>query len=46
MDIKNIIYLTLREVRDQGWDLIDQFTNYDDFKVVDDVYRAIKDELY
>lgn len=43
--IESIIYLTLREVRDQGWDLIDEFTNGDEEKAIKMVYEAIKEEL-
>lgn len=44
-DIEQIIYLTLIEVRDQGWDLIDEFTNGDDQKAINMVYKSIKDEI-
>ena len=29
MNVKGVIELTLREVRNQGWDLIDEYTNGD-----------------
>lgn len=45
MKVKEIIELTLREVRDQGWDLIDEYTYGDTEKAVKMVYDAIKDEL-
>lgn len=44
-NIEAIIYLTLREVRNQGWDLIDEFTNGDEEKAIKMVYEAIKEEL-
>ena len=44
-NIKEIINLTLREVRDQGWDLIDEFVNGNEDKAVDMVYKAIEEEL-
>lgn len=44
-NIESIIYLTLREVRDQGWDLIDEFTSGDEKKAVKMVYDVIKEEL-
>lgn len=43
--ISRIIELTLREVRDQGWDLIDEYTNGDPEKAVSMVYDAIEEEL-
>lgn len=43
--ISRIIELTLREVRDQGWDLIDEYTNGDTDKAVSMVYDAIEEEL-
>lgn len=46
MDIEQIIYLTLREVRDQGWDLIDEFTNGDEQKAIKMVKDAIEDEIW
>ena len=46
MDIEQIIYLTLREVRDQGWDLIDEFTNGDDQKAIKKVKESIEDEIW
>ena len=46
MDIEQIIYLTLREVRDQGWDLIDEFTNGDEQKAIKMVHDAIEDEIW
>lgn len=45
MRIKDIIELTLREVRDQGWDLIDEYTNGDPEKAVEMVYDVIKEEI-
>ena len=39
--IKKIISLTLDQVREQGWDLLDAF----DHEQPDMVYNAIKDEL-
>lgn len=45
MSVKEIIELTLREVSDQGWDLIDEYTSGDTEKAVKMVYDAIKDEL-
>lgn len=45
MRVKEIIELTLREVREQGFDLIDEYTNGDTEKAVEMVYDAIKDEL-
>ena len=44
-NIESIIYLTLREVRDQGWDLIDEFTSGNEEKAIKMVYEAIKEEL-
>ena len=46
MDIEQIIYLTLREVRDQGWDLIDEFTSGDEQKAITMVKDAIEDEIW
>lgn len=46
MDIEQIIYLTLREVRDQGWDLIDEFTGGDEQKAIKMVKDAIEDEIW
>lgn len=43
---EQIIYLTLREVRDQGWDLIDEFTSGDEQKAIKMVYDAIEDEIW
>lgn len=46
MGIKEIIRLTLIEVRDQGWDLIDEFVGGDEDTAVDMVYNNIKDKIY
>ena len=45
MNVKEVIELTLREVRNQGWDLIDEYTNGDEDKAVKMVWDAIKDEI-
>ena len=45
MKVKEVIELTLREVRDQGWDLIDEYTNGNIEKAVKMVWDAIKDEI-
>ena len=42
---KEIIELTLREVRDQGWDLIEEYTNGNEEIAVEMVFDKIKDEL-
>ena len=43
--IERAIFLTLVEVRDQGWDLIDEFVSGDEKKAVKMVYDKIKEEL-
>ena len=43
--IKEIINLVLREVREQGMDLMSEYDGSVDDKAVDIVYDAIKDEL-
>ena len=45
MSVKEIIELTLREVSDQGWDLIDEYTNGNIEEAVRMVWDAIKDEI-
>ena len=50
MKIKEIIELVLEQVceqvDEQGWTLIDEYTNGDTEKAVKRVYDAIKDEIY
>ena len=45
MKIEEIIELVLEQVCEQGWNLIDEYTNGNTEKAVKMVYDAIKDEL-
>ena len=40
--VKEIIGLTLTQVREQGWDLLDAQSN----DAIEMVYKAIKEDLY